>query len=139
MDNIIHPNVSIIWNFWPLSLLLWFVARAPLNIAFLPLWIISVPFYEVWNFIPDTLSLAAYFGCLVALPTLFVLLLVEIFLLFFIPYVYLTALPDAFPVLVICSTIAVLTGGSFDFAKPGEDAVLPPSAEWETNTTTTGS
>ena len=133
MDNIIHPNVSIIWNFWPLSLVLWFVARAPLNFFLLPLWIISVPFYELWNFVPDSLSLAAYLGCLVALPTLFVSLLVEIFLLFFLPYVYLTALPDAFPVLGIFTSLAVLTGGSFDFAKPGDDAVLPASAEWGIN------
>ena len=59
------------------------------------------------------------------------MLLVEIFLLFFLPYIYLTAVPDAFPAAIIFTTIGVLTGGSFDFAAPGKDGPLKPAAEWD--------
>ena len=47
----LHPNIAIIWNFWPLSMLVWTPLRVALNVVFSPIYVFTfwIPF--LWNLI----------------------------------------------------------------------------------------
>ena len=66
----------------------------------------------------------------IVFPIIACVFFTELFLVLFIPYLYLTSIPDVFPVALILIAIAVITGGSMDLEKPGVDALLPPFSEW---------
>ena len=48
-----HPNVDIIWNFFPLSLLVWNPIRAALNFIFGILYVPFLPVIILWNLFPE--------------------------------------------------------------------------------------
>ena len=56
-----HPFIEIFWNFWPLDILIWWPVKAVLNFFWLFFWIPSIPFYEVWNFIPEGIMLILWY------------------------------------------------------------------------------
>tara|TARA_B110000285_G_C14697826_1_gene412062 strand:- start:120 stop:485 length:366 start_codon:yes stop_codon:yes gene_type:complete len=118
----------MLWNFFPFDLVLWWPLKAGLNLLLFPFWIISIPFYEFWNLLPNTAGMLLWVVCSVLFwPILFFFFfLLGIFLAF--TYFFTTSLPDLF---VVTSTtvftiilIAGLTGGTFNFDKLGEKAWL---------------
>ena len=118
----------MIWNFFPLDLILWWPIKAILNTVLFPLWIISFPFYELWNFLPNSAGMLLWVVCSVLFwPVLgFLLFLTGVFLTF--TYLFTTSLPDLFVVVTTTVTsvgvIAGLTGGTFNFDKLGKNAWL---------------
>ena len=63
-----HPNVDIIWNFFPLSLLVWNPIRMFLNFIFMVLYIPSLPIIIIWNIFPEGF-------CMVTINTVLILLM----------------------------------------------------------------
>ena len=57
LSSIIYPNVDIIWNFFPITLLVWNPFRAILNTIFFWLYIPFLPFITLWNFLPETITM----------------------------------------------------------------------------------
>ena len=122
------PNVSVLWNFFPLDLILWWPLKALLNMLVFPVWILSVPFYEIWNFLPTSAGIVLWILCTALFP------IVVVFFIFFsavflgFTYLFTTSLPDLFVVFTTSVTaagvIAGLTGGTFNFEKLGENAWL---------------
>ena len=73
-NNIEHPVVGIIWNFWPLNWFTWPFAWI-LNIFVFPITLLTWPLWLMWNFIPDSigfmlLATIAFFAGLFAIVTL---------------------------------------------------------------------
>ena len=110
-----HPHLQIIWNFWPMDLLVYWPIKASLNIVFFWMWIPSIPFYVVWNIIPESLMLLTWyidtFLVVVFGQYVFWIGLASLVL----GYFYLTALPD-------CLTWAPVLGTSIFFIR---NAVQP--------------
>ena len=50
----LHPLVTIFWNFFPMTLIIWEPIRFILNILFLTARTIFLPLEMIWNFVPET-------------------------------------------------------------------------------------
>ena len=70
METIIdhHPSVDIIWNFFPLSLLVWNPIRAALNFIFMVFYVPALPIITIWNLFPEGF-------CMITINTLLLLLM----------------------------------------------------------------
>ena len=118
----------MLWNFFPFDLVLWWPIKALLNAVLFPLWIISFPFYELWNFLPNSAWMLLWLVCSILFwPVLiFLIFLTTVFLTF--TYFFTTSLPDLFVVVtttvLTVGIIAGLTGGTFNFDKLGKNAWL---------------
>ena len=59
MDLIHHPSVEILWNYWPLTMVVWTPFRLVLNAIFFLPNILSAPVSAVWNIGPELLILSS--------------------------------------------------------------------------------
>ena len=57
LQNYHHPNIEIIWNFFPLELFVWNPIRAVLNVFFLVFYIPALPIITLWNFGPEAFTM----------------------------------------------------------------------------------
>ena len=57
LSKMTYPNVDIIWNFFPLTLIVWNPFRAILNAIFFIVYIPFLPFITLWNFFPETFTM----------------------------------------------------------------------------------
>ena len=89
-----HPDVSIIWNFFPLDFVIWWPVKFCMNVFFFYLWIPSIPFYEIWNFPFYGFMMVAYFISFLAVIGCAEVLVLISLLWCFLTYLYLTSLPD---------------------------------------------
>ena len=118
----------MLWNFFPFDLILWWPLKFLLNVIVFPLWIISFPFYEAWNLLPNSAGMLLWLVCTILFwPVLiFFIAFLSIFLTF--TYFFTTSLPDLFVIVTTTVTsvgiIAGLTGGTFNFDKLGKNAWL---------------
>ena len=77
-----------------MDVIIWWPVKAVLNIIFLFLWIPSIPFYELWNFIPEGIMLLMWYVDTFCLIMTFEILLWCILTSVVLGYLYITALPD---------------------------------------------
>ena len=49
-----HPLVSVFWNFFPMTLIIWEPIRFILNLLFFTVRTIFLPLELAWNFVPET-------------------------------------------------------------------------------------
>ena len=132
MESIInHPDVEMIWNFWPLDLVLWFPLKTSLNIIFFWAYPFFFPFFTVWNFIPSWAGIIAW--CTLAASLFFAgtVFFSTIWLWTTITYLYLTAWPDIFIAFVLLLFIgglifgiSELTGNTFSLTELGKASLL---------------
>ena len=52
-----RPQVTTVWNFWPLNLVIPTTARTGLNVLLWPLWLVTLPIQVFWNFVPNVIGL----------------------------------------------------------------------------------
>ena len=50
-----HPIVSLFWNFFPMTLIVWTPLRELLNLPLELIRIVFMPFTILWNFIPESI------------------------------------------------------------------------------------
>ena len=120
------PNVEFIWEIWPFDLLVPLVVKIPLNLLFiLVAWIWYIPVH-LFNFIPNTLSLAAFWMLGLFNAGLIVLEMVGVATWILITGVYVWSVPDiiwVWATLILVALLIVMidqmTGGTFDFEKIG--------------------
>ena len=55
-----HPQVSILWNFWPIYPFVWTSIRVVLNIIFFPLYIFTLIPQILWNIVPQSITWFLY-------------------------------------------------------------------------------
>ena len=53
-------DVSVIWEIWPLRVIVWWPLRTILDLVFFPLMILFSFPIAFWNFIPTTIETVAY-------------------------------------------------------------------------------
>ena len=60
-------NVTLIWNYFPATILIWTPFRVVLNILTFPFYVLSIPILIPWNFIGETfMVLFAYSSLIVS-------------------------------------------------------------------------
>ena len=132
MESIInHPDVEMIWNFWPFDLILWFPLKFSLNSVFFWAYPFFLPFFTIWNFIPQWAGIIAW--CTLA-SSFFLSGLVffsTIWLWTTLTYLYVTAWPDIFVLFGLALFIGgvvyaiyELTGGTFSLTELGKASLL---------------
>ena len=52
-----HPLIQEIWNFFPWDFVVPWFGRLFLNTITFPFWLLSLPVYWLWNFLPETSGL----------------------------------------------------------------------------------
>ena len=88
--------------------MVWWPVKAALNLFFFIFWLPSIPFYELWNFIPEGIMLFCWY-----IDFFLVIIIGEIALWLgltgsILGYLYLTSLPDQMTVPVIGSLLVFL-------------------------------
>ena len=68
------PNVDLIWNFFPITLLVWNPLRALLNLPFSLLQVFIGPIEVIWNFGPETFIMYGINGYIILLEGLIIYL-----------------------------------------------------------------
>ena len=127
----IHPEVQFVWDFWPFNLLIWWPIRAVLNLIFFWAWPFVLPFYTVWNFIPTTAGIIAWFTLGFSLLVSSIVFFSTVWLWITITYLYITAQPDIFIMFELLIFISILiyiisglTGDTFSFIEIGKSSWL---------------
>ena len=62
MEEAHHPDVEVIWNYWPFTMIFITPIRVPLNALFFIINIFSAPVSAIWNLGPELLSLTTLWG-----------------------------------------------------------------------------
>ena len=52
-----HSSVSTFWNFWPFSIVIITILRVPLNLLFLPIYVLTFIPQLLWNLLPEQISI----------------------------------------------------------------------------------
>ena len=101
--TITHPDIKMIWNFFPFDFIIWGPIKWTLNVLGFFFWLPAWPFYEMWNVIPYTFMMGLWFISFLAVCILGALLFTMSAVWVFIVYMYVTALPDliTFPIILI--------------------------------------
>ena len=104
-----HPDVNMIWNFFPFDFIVWAPVKWFLNLIGFTFWLPAFPFYEMWNVLPYLFMMGVWFLSFLAVCLIGGVLFTISGLWVFIVYMYVTALPDiiTFPIILIIIGVIV--------------------------------
>ena len=83
MDSILHPDVDMIWNFWPFTIVVWLPIRGALNFILLPAYVLTWWYSTLWNLINENVWRFFYYSFWVGF------IISESLLTWFIPFYFL--------------------------------------------------
>lgn len=125
----VQPIVSIVWNMFPLDLMVPLIFKIPLNYICILIYVPMLIPFQIWNFPGNTISillwcmLGLFIIALICLEAFFVFLWIDIIVKYF------WCFPDIWVIWTIITITAIviglfgeLTGGTYDIEKPGPKA-----------------
>ena len=120
------PLVGILWNYYPFDLLTPWTLRYPINLFFFPFWLLSFPFSITWNSLFENTSILLWILDCFAFVAICITMFFQLFLIFLLPYLYLTSVPDLFLITIVISILAVISDGTFVFEPKATMTNDPP-------------